>query len=309
MVEALEKGVFIAYKDYGIVDPTYYEEIGNEKTDFRVAYLLKRPLSLIGPTGCGKTTLAMHMAYELGQDFTEVDQAGNIAKAEFTKAETQDDGKIAFPYIEVPCHEDLTETHLVGRYGLQGEWLEGPLYTAATNGGIVVLDEIVEARKDVTVLVHGLTDDRRVLHVPKKGGLIKVPDNFMLVICYNPGYQIKQKDLKPSTRQRFPTITLDYPIAEKEMKIVMTKTGVEEAIAEKFVTLANEIRSAKANDNYNLQEGASTRLLIMAAESYLKHKELDIERSLTDIARTNIINPITTEETDIKALETLLEAL
>jgi nitric oxide reductase NorQ protein len=290
------------YEDYAVMDKPYYEVIGNEVQDFTAAFLNKRPLALIGPTGCGKSQLAMYMAYTLRQNMVNND--GVFA---LSKAEQQHDGTIAFPYIEVPCHEDLTETYLVGRHGLQGEWLPGPLYTAAKHGGICVLDEVAEARKDMITLLHSLTDDRRVLPVAKNGEVVTPPDHFMLVVCYNPGYQLKTNELKPSTRQRFPTIQMDYPNPGLEAKIVQTKTGVSQEIADTLAKLAYEIRSKRSSDEIRLQEGASTRLLIMAAEHYLAYERLGYESDLAHSIRINIFNPISNEETDKEALEELMD--
>ncbi|HII72432.1 TPA: CbbQ/NirQ/NorQ/GpvN family protein [Candidatus Woesearchaeota archaeon] len=294
------------YKDYAIIEEPFYLEINNEVTDFTVAFRRKRPLSLIGPTGCGKTTLATYMSYRLRQDMIT---GGDITKvAKFSQAEKQAGGSIAFPYIEIPCHEDMTETHLVGRWGLNGEWLPGPLYIGSTQGGIVVLDEIVEARKDAIVILHPLTDDRRVLPVPKKGEVIQPPDHLMVVICYNPGYQVKSKDLKPSTRQRFPTIVMDYPPPEKEKVILQKKVpGLPDDIADRLTTLARDIRKAKDANTLSLQEGASTRLLVMAGEFYMEYKAMGLEPDFAHIARITIFNPISNEDTEKEALEMLLK--
>jgi nitric oxide reductase NorQ protein len=297
----------VKYGNYAVTDKVYYEPVGNEVTNFKIAYECRLPVSLIGPTGCGKTTLAMKMAYELNQRYTQIDKNGNAIVADFPKAENQLGNKIAFPYIEIPCHEDLTETHLVGRYNFNDEWLPGPLYTAAKNGGMVVLDEIVEARKDAIVLLHGLTDDRRVLYISKKNEIITPPEDFMVVICYNPGYQFKTKDLKPSTRQRFTTINMDYPSKEIESKIIKTKTGIDTQTADRLVDIANEIRDARNSDQINLDEGASTRLLIYAAKFYQKCIDMKIEPDFSDICRINIFNPISSEDTDREILEEILK--
>jgi len=182
-------------------------------------------------------------------------------------------------------------------------------YIGATNGGIVVLDEFVESRPDARVLLHSLTDDRRVLPVAKKGEVITPPDNFMVVVCYNPGYQVRAKELKASTRQRFPTIEMDYPPAEIEKKILIKRTGIDDEVADKLVRLAGEIRNAKHNDTLRLQEGASTRLLIMAGEYYQMYKKMGKESDLKHIARINIFHSISSVETDRKALEKMLDGL
>ena len=319
----------VKYEDYQILEEPYYEEIDQETLDFEGYFLNKRPLALIGPTGCGKTTLATYMAWKLRQNLTLCEtvekskgEKGDIVDSEnkmmpairaryleLSKAEQQRNGKIAFPYIEIPCHEDLTEYHLIGRHDVNG-FIPGPLYLGAKYGGIVVLDEFIESRPDARVLIHHLTDDSRILPVPKTGEVLRLPDNFMVVACYNVGYQVKSKDLKPSTKQRFPHIEMGYAPPEKEKKIILSKVpGFDEQLAEKLVKLAGEIRKAKDTDTLQLQEGASTRLLIMAAEAYQQAKNMGRDTTLERFVRQCIFNPITTDETDKQGLEELLKIL
>lgn len=273
------------YKDYEITDEPFYIPTGSEVEDFERAFRCKRPVALIGPTGCGKTTLTEYMAFRLKQGL---------------------DKDTPFPYIEVLCNEDITETHLLGRYKHDGTWLPGPLFIAAETGGLVVLDEIVEARKDAIVLIHSLSDDRRILPVARKGEIITPPDQFMMVICYNPGYQIRTKRLKPSTAQRFVTIEMDYPKPELEERIITGKTGIDKDVAKKLVEFGQVIREAKNTDAIVLDEGASTRLLVMAAEFYQDAQKQKEEPDLEHIARVTILNPISNEETDKQALEQML---
>ena len=105
-------------------------------------------------------------------------------------------------------------------------------------GAICYLDEIVEARKDTTVLIHPLSDHRRILPIERRGQVIEAHENFQLVISYNPGYQTVLKDLKPSTRQRFVAIEFDYPSEEIERNVVQRESGVSEDVAGQLVRLA-----------------------------------------------------------------------
>jgi len=191
------------------------------------------PLLLKGPTGCGKTRFMQYLAWRLGR-----------------------------PLITVSCHDDLSTSDLVGRYLIKNDetfWQDGPLTLAVRAGAICYLDEIVEARKDTTVVIHPLTDDRRELPVEKLGKLYSAPPEFMLAVSYNPGYQSVLKDLKPSTRQRFVSLNFDYPPAELETEIVIKESGIDELTAAKMVKLATMTRSLKES---GLAEGASTRLII-----------------------------------------------
>ncbi len=224
-------------KEYRIVDEPFYSPRRNEVELFEAACKNTIPVLLKGPTGCGKTRFMEHMAWKLER-----------------------------PLITVSCHDDLTASDLVGRYliiGGETRWADGPLTRAVRGGGICYLDEIVEARKDTTVVIHPLADDRRVLPIDKTGELLTASDQFCLSISYNPGYQSVLKDLKQSTRQRFVSIEFDYPPARRETDIVIQESGLDEAMAARLVKYAGMTRNLKGS---GLEEGASTRLLVHAAK-------------------------------------------
>ena len=215
----------------------YYLPVGKEVGLFEAAYRSKLPVMLKGPTGCGKTRFIEYMAWRLNR-----------------------------PLITVACHEDLSATDLVGRFLLEGDetvWHDGPLTTAVKNGAICYLDEIVEARKDTIVLIHPLTDDRRILPVEKRGTILEAPEEFMLVVSYNPGYQSVLKDLKQSTRQRFVGLEFDYPTAPLERAVLMHEGNVDEQTARDLVLIGEKVRNLKG---HGLEEGVSTRLLVYAAQ-------------------------------------------
>ncbi|HJV76244.1 MAG TPA: CbbQ/NirQ/NorQ/GpvN family protein [Noviherbaspirillum sp.] len=214
----------------------FYQPVGNECELFEYAYRNRLPLLIKGPTGCGKTRFVAHMAARLTR-----------------------------PLITVACHDDLTAADLVGRHLIgdgQTVWSDGPLTRAVREGGICYLDEIVEARKDTTVVLHPLTDDRRILPIERTGEELQAPDEFMLVVSYNPGYQNLLKSLKPSTRQRFIAINFGFPPADLEQKVLIAETGTDEMRALQLVTLAGHFRQLKDHD---LEEAVSTRLLVYAA--------------------------------------------
>ena len=237
----------------------YYRPTGRECDLFQTAYTNGLPLLLKGPTGCGKTRFVEHMAAKMGK-----------------------------PLYTVACHDDLSAADLIGRYLLKGgqtEWVDGPLTRAVREGAICYLDEIVEARKDSTVLIHSLTDHRRILPVEKLGIILEAHPDFLLVISYNPGYQNVLKDLKPSTRQRFVSIEFDYPPEQEEAKIISHESSVDEETAARLALLATRIRNLKS---HGFDEGVSTRLLIYAGQLIVqginKHRACDvaISRAVSD---------------------------
>ena len=245
-------------EEYHLTEEPYYVPIGDEVELFEAAYRSKIPVLFKGPTGCGKTRFVEYMSYRLRQPMTRISQNDGAAP------DASSNGTL--PLVTIACHEDLTASDLVGRYLLQGEetiWIDGPLTRAVKAGGICYLDEIVEARKDTTVLIHPLTDHRRILPVEKKGELLEAADGFLLVMSYNPGYQSALKDLKHSTRQRFVAIEFDYPPKETEADIVAHESGVDLETAMGLAKLGEKVRNLK---EHGLAEGASTRLLIYAGK-------------------------------------------
>jgi len=218
------------------IDIPFYEPAGDEIEIFEHAWKNRLPLLIKGPTGCGKTRFVAHMAARLGR-----------------------------PLYTVACHDDLTAADLVGRHLIgdgQTVWCDGPLTRAVREGGICYLDEVVEARKDTTVVLHPLADDRRLLPIERTGELLAAPPEFMLVVSYNPGYQNLLKGMKPSTRQRFVSLRFDFPDEARERAILCGETGCDADLARRLVNIARALRALKDQD---LEEAASTRLLVYAA--------------------------------------------
>jgi nitric oxide reductase NorQ protein len=245
-----------AIEEFLVRSEPYYRTVGDELELFTAAYKQHIPVLLKGPTGCGKTRFVEYMAWKLGRPITVVKGRN---KQEVRK------GEVRVPLVTIACHEDLTASDLVGRYLLDAEgtrWIDGPMTRAVKTGAILYLDEVVEARKDTTVLIHPLTDHRRILPVEKTGSIIEADDRFLLCISYNPGYQSALKDLKHSTRQRFISIEFNYPPRDIEAEIIQQESGCGAAQADALAKLGEKIRNLQ---EHGLQEGASTRLLIYAA--------------------------------------------
>ena len=234
-------------EDFRITEEPFYLPIANEVELFETAYEKQIPVLLKGPTGCGKTRFIEYMSWHLHRHVDNREEDG-------------------VPLITVACHEDLTASDLVGRYLLEGDetrWIDGPLTRAVKVGAICYLDEIVEARKDTTVLIHPLADYRRLLPIEKRGELLEAADGFLLVLSYNPGYQSALKDLKHSTRQRFIAIEFGYPSRQQEAEIVSTESGCAPEMALDLAKLAEKVRNLK---DHGLGEGVSTRLLVYAGK-------------------------------------------
>ncbi len=248
----------------GTATVPFYLPSTDECALFEAASANELPVLLKGPTGCGKTRFVAHMAAKLGR-----------------------------PLYTVACHDDLSASDLIGRYLLKGGetvWVDGPLTRAVREGAICYLDEVVEARKDVTVVLHPLTDDRRMLPIDRTGEELEAAPGFMLVVSYNPGYQSILKTLKPSTRQRFVAMEFDFPAPDAEAEIVAKESGLDIERVKPLVRLAGKLRALKGQD---LEEGVSTRLVVYAAT--LIQTGMPVERAI----EAAMIEPLT-DDPDIK---------
>lgn len=250
----------------------YYLEQKNEVNLFTHASKLNLPILIKGPTGCGKTRFVEHMGEKLNRKV-----------------------------YTVVCHDDLSTADLVGRHLIDENgtyWQDGPLTKAVREGGICYLDEIIEARKDTTVVLHSLADYRRVLPIDKIGETIEAHKDFMLVVSYNPGYQSMLKGMKPSTKQRFLSLSFDYPKEEEEIKILIKESGVDEEIAIKLVKIVNELRRLKESE---IHEDVSTRLVIYAG------KLIKEGFPVLEACQHAIVESLSDDEETIKVLENLVK--
>ncbi|PHS29872.1 MAG: AAA family ATPase [Methylophaga sp.] len=248
----------------------YYHAIGKETEVFEHAYKNKIPFLLKGPTGTGKSRFIEFMAHKLSKKL-----------------------------ITISCHEETSSTDLIGRYIIKGAetiWMDGPLTVAIKEGSIIYLDEIAEARPDVIVAIHSLTDHRRELFIDKLGVTVKAHEGFMLVASFNPGYQKGFKELKPSTRQRFIATAFAYPEPKIETEILVNETGIDAGIAKKLVNIATKIRNLT---ELGLAETVSTRLLVDAAK--LIHSGLP-KRLSVEVA---VVEPLTDDLEVVEALKDL----
>ena len=254
-------------------DALFYAPHGNEIELFEYAAHNQLPILIKGPTGCGKTRFIQYMAKRLGR-----------------------------PLITVSCHDDLTASDLVGRHLIGSEgtyWSDGPLTRAVRQGAICYLDEVVEARKDTTVVLHPLTDDRRILPLERTGEILAAPLEFMLVVSYNPGYQNLLKGMKPSTRQRFIATSFDFPEPDLERHVLMEETGIDPESAEQLVRLAGALRALKDHD---LEESASTRLLVYAATL------IKAGFPFHDACKAALVEPLSDDADTIAALMEVIHA-
>lgn len=243
----------------------------NEVEVFERCFRSRIPLMIKGPTGCGKSQLVLHMASKLG-----------------------------LKVYSVACNEDTNAADLLGRYIIKGGetiWKDGPITQAVREGAILYLDEVAEAREDVVVAIHPLTDHRREIYLDKLSEVVKAHSNFMFVASYNPGYQRGIKQLKNSTKQRFVTIHMSYLEPDLEHILLCELTNVPKDISKKIVSTANRIRKM---EEYQLSETVSTRLLVRASQLIVDGMDP------RDACHISIAEPLSEDRQIVGALKDLI---
>jgi len=248
----------------------FYKASGKEIDVFELAFQNKLPMLIKGPTGTGKSRFIEYMAFKKDKKM-----------------------------ITVSCHEETSSTDLIGRFIIKGAetvWIDGPLTQAVKEGAILYLDEIAEARPDVIVSIHSLTDHRRMLFIDKLGITIQAHEDFMLVASFNPGYQKGFKELKPSTRQRFVALSFHYPEPAVETEIIINETNIDATLAKKLVSIGNKIRNLT---DIGLTETVSSRLLVNAAKLIVSGLPPRLS------VKVAVVEPLTDELQIIEALTDL----
>ncbi|MEB2310492.1 MAG: CbbQ/NirQ/NorQ/GpvN family protein [Sorangiineae bacterium] len=252
--------------------PSFYRPVAREVEVFRAAHRERLPVLLKGPTGCGKSRFVEFMAESLAR-----------------------------PLITVACNDETSAADLVGRWLVRGGdtvWQDGPATRAVKEGALLYLDEIAEAREDVVVLLHPLTDHRRQLFLDRSAEVLSAPPDFMLVASFNPGYRRGLKELKPSTRQRFVTLDFGYPPESVELEVLEGETGIDAKLAKRLVAWAAKVR---AQDSLALSETVSTRLLVMAARLMVAGLPPRLA------CRVTLVQPLTDDAPTAQALGDLVD--
>ncbi len=256
----------------GTTSGPYYRAVADEPAVFTRAFAERLPLLLKGPTGSGKSRFVEAMAHAVRR-----------------------------PLVTVACNDETTASDLLGRWLVRGGdtvWQDGPATRAVRTGAILYLDEIAEAREDVIVVLHALADHRRTLYLDRCDETLVAPPEFMLVASFNPGYRHGARELKPSTRQRFLTLSFGYPSESVEQEIVRTESGVDASTAKRLVAYARKVR---ALEELGLAETVSTRLLVAAARLVVA------KTAPRRACRIAIVDVLTDDPSTVEALQDLAD--
>ncbi|MBI5347222.1 MAG: gas vesicle protein GvpN [Candidatus Aenigmarchaeota archaeon] len=214
------------------------------------------PVHIIGPTGCGKTALALQAANLLGK-----------------------------PSVWVNGDEAINTTNLIGGYSkiemttirdkfihnvfkdkdtMEARWVSNPLTLACQYGYTLIYNEFSRSRPEANNILLSVLEEG-VLELPTKFGedrYIKVHPDFSLLLTSNNMEYAGVHKPQDALLDRIATIHMDYYNRDTEVKIVQAHSGLPKARAEKIVDVVRELRNILGG-----VEKPGTRIAIMIGQA------------------------------------------
>ena len=235
------------------IDPNYFFITEQNRAKAATWIKLKRELGyamhmiVIGPSGCGKTESFAHLGEQFDTPVYKIDCASITTPDRWVG------------HKELVTVDGKTETRYVKSMML--EWLAGENFPP----GIVLFDEINRLPAALLNTLIPVLDGSKRIWVPDLGIYSTVHPDTMIAATANLGVGYTGTyAMDIALRDRFGAVmNMTFPPVNEEIKLLMRRTGVEEAKAKILVNIGTQAR-AKANDQ-TLSQYVSTRSLINAA--------------------------------------------
>jgi len=220
------------------VETPYVHEI----TQRAVSYIKAGfPINLSGPAGVGKTTLAFHVAAQLGHptvlmcgdfEFGTSDLVGGLSG--YHKKFTRDN------YIRSVLKTDETVTQ---------NWIDNRLTTACQYGLTLIYDEYTRSRAEANNVLLSILEERLLVLPGSRGdeNYLKVHPDFCAIFTSNPEEYAGVQKSQDALRDRMITIELGNFDEETEVAITREKSKLEIEDCQNIVTLVRNVRRAKEN--------------------------------------------------------------
>jgi cobaltochelatase CobS len=230
---------------------------------------------LVGPTGCGKSTLIEQLASRLHWPVVRVAASGGLTESDLLGEWTVRDGETVFNY--------------------------GFLPRAMQEGAVCLIDEIDGIEPSVAFAIHQLMEDQGRLVLLQNGGEIIEPHpDFRLVTTANSlgngddsGLYAGTKVLNAAFLDRFAAVfRMSYMPPALEVAVIQSRVpACPVGLSRKLVAVASDVREARENDQVVCT--FSTRRLIELAR---KHGQTD---DLGTALQVSVLNRLHAEDRQV----------
>lgn len=208
-----------------------------ELSDRAVTYLQAGyPVHFSGPAGTGKTTMAFHVAAQLGRPVSLVHGSDEFSASDLVG---RDSG-----YRKSSMVDNYISSVLKTEETMQVNWVDNRLTTACERGHTLVYDEFNRSRAEANNTLLSILEEG-ILNVPRSdgSGYIVVHPEFRLILTSNPVEYAGVHDTQDALLDRLVTIEVGHYDRQTEVAITASKSGMSIEDASKLVHVARTLRS------------------------------------------------------------------
>jgi gas vesicle protein GvpN len=263
-------------------DAPFVETDATESVKRRIDRWLRagRPVHLIGPTGCGKTALAMQVARSRDRPVVLINGDAGLTTADLVGEYAEEERE--------SVRDRYVHNVMKSKDVIRDRWVDNPLTVAVREGATLVYNEFSRTKPAANNVLLSVFEEG-TLELPGKRGedrYVDVHPEFRAVLTSNSSEYAGVHEPQDALLDRLVGVHMEFYDRETELAIVRAHVdGLAEDRSEHVVRLVRDLRE-------RLDVTVATRAAIMTAEGLAVHgedpdEELYVE-VLTDVLASKV---------------------